>query len=95
MWFPPGRYKTTRSLYVRAGSITLEGAGYASVIAPEGNFDTVVFQADPPGTFLYGNRVLDLYFDETGKTNGRTLYAERIAEFATQRVTATNGYNGL
>ena len=93
--FPPGRYKTTSSLLVRTGSIALVGTGYASVIAPEGSFDTVVIQSNLQDTFLYGNRVVDLYFDEAGKTGGRTLYAERVAEFAAQRVTATSGYNGL
>lgn len=93
--FPPGRYKKTSSLLVRTGSIALVGTGYVSVIAPEGSFDTVVIQSNLLGTFLYGNRVVDLYFDEAGKTGGRTLYAERVAEFAAQRVTATSGYNGL
>jgi hypothetical protein len=95
VWFPLGRYKTTRSLLVRAGAIALVGTGYASVIAPEGSFDTVVIQSNVLGTFLSGNRVIDLYFDEAGKTGGRTLYAERVAEFAAQSVTATSGYNGL
>src|SRR5215472_2456536 len=63
VWFPAGRYVTTLSLFVRAGSIVLEGVGYASVITPQGNFDTIVFQSDPPGTFLYGNRMFNLYFD--------------------------------
>ena len=95
VWFPLGRYKTTRSLLVRTGAIALVGTGYASVIAPEGSFDTVVVQSNLLGAFLYGNRVVDLYFDEAGKTGGRMLYAERIAEFAAQRVTATSGCNGL
>jgi len=95
VWFPAGRYKTTVSLFVRTESIVLEGVGYASVITPQGSFDTVVFQSEPPGTFLYGNRMFNLYFDETGKTGGRTIYADRVAEFAAQRVTATSGYNGI
>jgi hypothetical protein len=95
VWFPLGRYKTTSSLRVHSGGIALAGTGYVSIIAPEGSFDTVVIQSNLPGTFLYGNRVVDLYFDDAGKHGGRTLYAERVAEFALQRVTATSGYNGL
>lgn len=95
VWFPLGRYKTTSSLRMHSGGITLAGTGYASVIKPEGNFDTVVIQSNLPGRFLYGNRVVDLYFDEAEKHDGRTLYAERVAELALQRVTATSGYNGF
>src|SRR5262249_31610066 len=66
VWFLLGRYKTTRSLLVRNRAIALVGTGYASVIAPEGSFDTVVIQSNVLG----GNRVIDLYLDEAGKTGG-------------------------
>jgi len=95
VWFPVGRYKTTNPLLAHAGSIALVGTGYGSVLVPHGSFDTVVFRPDRPGKYIYGNRIVDLSFDESKKTGGRTLYAERVAEFAARRVTGTSGHNGL
>lgn len=92
--FPQGRYRTTGTVYVRGSNITLQGSGRASVVAPAGSFDTVVFRS-ATFEFLYGNRILDLLFDESGKTGGRVIYGERVAQFTAQRVSGESGFNGM
>ena len=92
--FPEGRYRTTGSVDVRRSNITLQGSGRASVISPVGSFDTVVVGSGTPD-YLYGNCILDLLFDESGKTGGRTLYGERVAQFTAQRLSGESGFNGI
>jgi hypothetical protein len=95
VWFPPGRYVTTNSLRIQASNVVLMGAGNASVIAPVGNFDTLIIQSVNAGTYLFANRVLDLLFDESGKTGGRLLYGAYVANLMLERVHGVNGRNGI
>jgi hypothetical protein len=95
VWFPGGRYKTTNSLRVKFSNVSLMGAGNASVVAPVGNFDTVAFVSDAPATYVYAGRVMDLTFDETGKTGGRLMYGSYVANFILERVHAGGGVKGL
>ncbi|MEK6371609.1 MAG: glycosyl hydrolase family 28-related protein [Acidobacteriota bacterium] len=92
--FPPGRYRTTATVFVRGSNVTLQGSGRATVLAPAGDFDTVVIKS-PTSDYLYGNRILDLLFDESGKTGGRMIYGERAAQFTAQRVSGESGFNGM
>jgi hypothetical protein len=106
VFFPPGRYRTSSPIHVRRSNVVLQGSGGAldpdparngrngSVIAAVGNFDTLVFRS-AAASWIYGNRILDLLLDETGKTGGRTIYGEKVAQFNAQRVSAEGGHNGI
>jgi hypothetical protein len=95
VWFPLGRYKTTNSLRVKFSNVVLMGVGNGSVITPVGSFDTVSFQSGTAATYIYNDRVIDLLFDETGKTGGRLMYGSYVANFILERVHGANGHNGL
>src|SRR6185295_10517276 len=45
VFFPPGRYRTAATFFMRTSNVTLQGSGSASVIAPVGRFDTVVVKS--------------------------------------------------
>lgn len=93
VFFPPGIYKTTAGLRCSAGNVVLAGTGSASTIRPAGNFDTLHFA--PPGKIhLYRNTVMDLLFDETEKTGGRTIAGELVALFQAIRVHGVAGWDG-
>jgi Pectate lyase superfamily protein len=95
VFFPVGRYKTTASLRVSTGSVGLLGLGGGCVVAPEGNFDTFVFESLSPATHIYYNRFSDLVIDEQGKTGGRLLAGEHNAQFISERIVAYGGWSGM
>jgi hypothetical protein len=93
VFIPPGRYITRSTLTFTKGETALLGVGRASMIVPIGNFDTVAI-ASPEGKELYGNRIADIYFDETRKMGGLTFIGKRIAQLILNRVVGSNGWNG-
>jgi len=95
VWFPVGRYKTTASLRVKFSNVVLMGAGNGSVITPVGSFDTVIFQSDTAATYIFNDRIIDLLFDENGKTGGRLIHGSYLANFILERVHGAHGRNGL
>jgi hypothetical protein len=95
VYVPPGRYRTTAPLAVTASNVVLRGAGNASILAPEGAFDTIVVQAPTARTFLYDVRVGDLLLDEVGKTGGHAVYGNHVANFIAERLYGNAGWNGL
>jgi pectate lyase-like protein len=95
VFFPPGRYKTTATLRISVGELGLVGAGGSSVIAPVGNFDTFVYQSLKPATEIYRNRLSDLVIEERGKTGGRLLVGEYVAQFISERLVGVDGWSGM
>jgi hypothetical protein len=93
VFFPPGVYRTTSGLRCEAGRVVLTGVGHGSVIKPVGAFDTVRFAA-PDLAYVYGNMVVDLFFDEAGKSDGHTIVGDFVAQFHAQRVYGAGGWNG-
>ena len=92
---PAGRYKTTDSLCIKASNIVLMGTGNGSVITPCGSFDTLIVQSTMVATYIFNNRVIDLLFDETQKSDGRLMYGTYVANFLAERVHGVGGRNGL
>jgi len=92
VFFPPGRYKITKAIQCVSSHLVFAGTGQASIITPIGNFDTFRFAA-PGNQYIYGNMIVDLLLDETGKTGGRTIYAQYVAQFHAIRVYGGNGWN--
>jgi hypothetical protein len=95
VFFPAGRYRTTATLRISASNVALGGLGGASVLAPAGNFDSIVVQSSSPGVHLYNDRVSDLTIDETGKTGGRLLVGDHVAQFISERLIASAGWSGM
>ncbi len=93
VFFPVGVYKTTGSVTCPASHIVFLGTGQASIIRPSGNFDTLNFSA-PGNEYIYGNRVIDLSFDEAQKTGGRTIAAQFVAQFHAIRLYGGSGWDG-
>lgn len=92
---PPGRYKTTATLRVSTSEVGLVGAGGSSVLVPVGNFDTFSFQSRTPATELYRNRLSDMVIEESGKTGGRLLVGEYLAQFISERLVGVDGWSGM
>jgi Pectate lyase superfamily protein len=91
--FPLGTYKTTGALQCSSSHIVFLGIGQGSIIRPIGDFDTIFFAA-PGNTYIYGNRIVDILFDEAGKTGGRTIVGQYVAQFHAMRVYGGSGWNG-
>ena len=92
--FPPGRYKTTATIRISTSEVGLVGAGGSSVIVPVGDFDTFVFQSFKK-TELYRNRLSDLVIEERGKTGGRLVVGEFVAQFISERLVGVDGWSGV
>jgi hypothetical protein len=95
VYVPPGRYRTTAPIALAASSVVLRGAGNASIIAPVGSFDTIVVQSATAGTYVYDARIDDLLLDEAGKTGGRAVYGNHVANFVSERLYGSAGWNGI
>jgi len=93
--FPAGRYKTTATVRISSNGVALVGVGGGSVLAPVGNFDTLVYQSFTPATHIYYNRLSDIVIDENGKTGGRLLVGGYNAQFISERLVAYGGWSGM
>lgn len=94
VFFPAGVYKTTGLLKIGSGRVCLRGEGHASVIRAIGNFNTVDFSG-AKNDHIYGNKIMDLLFDEAGKTGGKTIVGNYVAQFYAIRIFGANGWNGF
>lgn len=93
--FPAGRYRITSTLRISSNGVGLVGVGGGSVLAPQGNFDTLVYQSLSASTYIFYNRLSDLVVDETAKTGGSLLVGAYNAQFISERLTAFGGWSGM
>jgi hypothetical protein len=92
VFFPLGVYKTTAGLRCPSGNVVFRGTGQGSIIKPAGKFDTITFAA-AGNVHIYGNMIIDILFDETGKTGGTTIVGQYVAQFHAVRVYGGSGWN--
>lgn len=91
---PPGSYTTNRSLTITTANLGMRGHWRATAIKATGNFDTISV-IGTQSVNLYANNIENIYFDESGKTGGRWIYALWYSESVMRGLTGDNLYDGI
>jgi hypothetical protein len=94
VFFPCGNYKTTASIILPAGLISLQGSGRCTSWGAYGAFDTI--RANVGGSsYWLGNGISRIYFAEFNKTSGYTLNLDHMHQLTLDDLTVDGPPAGI